>query len=276
MTGILIKSEIEAAIAVGNLLTLPGGAPLPLGQNEARSCSFDMTVGTIFWDGKILTGPDTLVTVPPGGVIALFTAEEVNLPADICATVFAINDMSSKGFLVVNPGHVDPGFKGALTVKALNVRKTALQLGHGEAVFTIIFQRLPAATDPYPAIPIRAVRERAFNKTVVETAPKTFFEMMGADRDGPYPGRAEVEEMIRKHWMSRAAVFFGAVLFVFGGVSAYFAAFPRTPPEPPKPSSSISVQPTPATSALPSIQSTSAFADPSVRPPKETLPNRPR
>src|SRR6185437_8683197 len=86
-----------------------------------EACSYDMRVGTIFRDGSRISGAKGQVILQPGDIVSLFTLEELNLPADIAATAFAINAMSSEGLLVLNPGHVDPGFRGPLTVKAINI-----------------------------------------------------------------------------------------------------------------------------------------------------------
>ena len=228
VSGILIDEEIDQEVGKGNLVTDESGGVIPRDRRRIRSCSYDLTVGTIFWESKILKQRDASVVVPPGGIIAIFTEEEIVLPNDICATAFAINDLSSKGLLVVNPGHVDPGFRGALTVKALNVRKTPIVVHHGDPIFTVVFQRLTSATKGYQPNVSREERERLFNRTVVETAPRTFFDMMAADRNGPYPGREEVRTMIASHWASRVSVAASILILIFAAVSAYTAMFPRS------------------------------------------------
>jgi deoxycytidine triphosphate deaminase len=219
-SGILIGADIIAEIEKGNLVT--GGS-----VERVRGCSYDLTVGTMFWEDKIHHGPEATVVVPPGGAIALLTAEEVSLPDNMFATAYAINDMSSKGFLVLNPGHVDPGFKGALTVKALNVRKVPMPLHYGDPIFTVIFQRLPSSTTSYKgATYSRQERERRFNTTTIETSPRTIFEMMPTDRNGPFPGRDEVNEMIRRHWLGWLTLGLSVITLIAALVAAWKAVYP--------------------------------------------------
>jgi deoxycytidine triphosphate deaminase len=219
---IFVADDIKQAISNGGLI-IDGDA------NRVRGCSYDLTIGTIFWENKILKGPDTFVIIPPGGVVSILTKEELQLPDDVCATAFAINKMSSEGFLVLNPGHVDPGFKGPLTVKALNIRKVAMPLHAGASIFTVIFQKLPKTTSTFGHnYSSRIDRERSFNETIVQTAPRTFFEMMEANRDGPYPGRHEVNSMIRRHWLSWISAGASLLTLLLAGVAAYKSVYPTT------------------------------------------------
>jgi deoxycytidine triphosphate deaminase len=198
--GILTKEEIESEISAHSLIKKSN-------STRIQGCSYDMTVGTIFKDGQIINAahPDSnkQVIIPPGGIVTILTEEELQLPNDIAATAFAINSMSSKGFLVLNPGHVDPGFEGALSLAALNLRKTSFAIQRGEPVFTVIFQRLPKPTTLFRRNKPREDREREMNAQRVELTPNTIGEMIELDNNGPYPVRTEVQEMIRTHYLSR-------------------------------------------------------------------------
>lgn len=222
--GVLIAQEIRTEIESGRLVRKGD-------VDRVRGCSYDMTIGTLFWDNQIIAGADRQVVVPPGGVISIFTADELELPDDMCATAFAINKMSSKGFLVLNPGHVDPGFSGPLSVKALNIRKTSIALHTGDHIFTVIFQRLSGSTTPYPKMPGRTEREHDFNATVVETSPRTLFEVMPLDPSGPFPARDEVRRMIASHWSSVLARFSSILVLLFTAVLVIKAFYPSPAPE---------------------------------------------
>lgn len=93
-------------------------------EENVQGCSYDLRIGTIFKDGRIIKGEQGAgdqVLLEPGEIISLFTLEELLLPNDITATAFAINALSSQGLLVLNPGHVDPGYHGPLTVSFLQM-----------------------------------------------------------------------------------------------------------------------------------------------------------
>jgi deoxycytidine triphosphate deaminase len=73
----------------------------------------------------------------------------LNLPDNVAATAYGINGQTSKGLLVINSGHVDPGFIGPLTVTAINLTKEKKIIRVGDPIMTVVFQRLPEATLPY-------------------------------------------------------------------------------------------------------------------------------
>lgn len=231
--GVLTKDDIVREIKAGQLVNGP--------VDQARGCSYDLTVGTIFWDEQIFRpGEAKTVCVPPGGVVGIFTAEEISLPDDVCATAFAINAMSSRGFLVLNPGHIDPGFKGPLTIKALNIRKTAIAIHQTDPIFTVVFQRLPKATVPFQRNKSRAERESEFDATTVETSPRSISDIVAADAKGPFPSRVEVstvikqetsnlttkhdvEVIIRDFWMSRWSFGLAFLAVLLAAAAAYFS-----------------------------------------------------
>ncbi len=79
-----------------------------------ESCSYDLRIGAVFIGDKIISqhhqqNSNWNINVKPSEIVTILTLEDVNLPKDICATVFAINSLSSTGFLILNPGHIDPG-----------------------------------------------------------------------------------------------------------------------------------------------------------------------
>jgi deoxycytidine triphosphate deaminase len=214
VAGTLCKAEISRLLADGKLI-LHGE------QGRIRGCSYDCGVGDIFFGGKVFkkTSGEQGVTVPPGGIVALFTREILDLPDDIAGTAFPINAMSSKGLLVLNPGHIDPGFRGHLSIKALNLRKSEMLLRFDEPIFTVIFERLPHPTEAYKNNVDQAERAREFHQREVETTPRTILEACdlsrltfgGTTRDEVEAAldrrwnteKLEVDAMIRAHWMTR-------------------------------------------------------------------------
>jgi len=192
--GILNDEAIKSEIKAGRLIT---GAD----ENNIQACSYDMRIGSIFRRGvpiKTLPVQEEDIQVQPGEVVSLFTLEEVNLPADISATAFAINEMSSQGLLVLNPGHVDPGFSGPLTVRAINIRKNTKTINLGTKIFTVIFERLPvAAAAPYSKRISRQEREHNFAGMDLEQNPGTLTNLIIKSRDFPFITAVQADEKIR-------------------------------------------------------------------------------
>lgn len=218
-SNVLVRDEILACIRAGKLVV---GAAEP--DKRVRSCSFDLTVGTIFWGGRVLrrnNAEPQQVVVPPGGVVGIFTEESLKLPDDVYGTAFAINAMSSKGFLVLNSGHVDPGFEGPLTVKALNVRKTSIAISQGDPIFTVLFTPIGKSAPLFKGNKSASDREREFNAETVQSSPQTLGEMISVDPNGPFPTRDEVRDLVR----SDATVRLTLMLTGIAAVASVFALF---------------------------------------------------
>jgi deoxycytidine triphosphate deaminase len=120
-------------------------------EENLKSASYDLRAGTIYVDGEIISAShgtgSNKVAVKPSQIITLLTLEDVNIPNDCIGTVFALNSMSSTGFLILNPGHIDPGYKGPITICAINLSKQETFLFLGMPIFTIIISRLDSKLD---------------------------------------------------------------------------------------------------------------------------------
>jgi deoxycytidine triphosphate deaminase len=216
----LTNTEIQSLIAKNNIKNWRSKGVQP--------ASYDMAIGTIFRDGEIINDQHVKakdpVIIQPGEVVSMLTFEELDLPDDIAATAYAMNAQSSEGLLVLNLGHVDPGYKGALSVVALNLRKVPLALQLGDDIFTIVFNRLGQSSSPtygsiYGLGPTRPDRERSVNKKVVEKSIESLDKLLSISH-------RDINELIRDHWMSR--IIFGCTVIgaIFAIIAAVFAVIP--------------------------------------------------
>src|SRR5436189_5956851 len=109
--GILSKSEIVARLEKGELLV---NAYKKDGQYEVEPASYDLRSGIVIWkendsDPKksivkrkdfnpaLLLENQESVTIHPGQVMFVITKEEVNMPLELCGTVYAKNEFSRNG-----------------------------------------------------------------------------------------------------------------------------------------------------------------------------------
>jgi deoxycytidine triphosphate deaminase len=182
--------------------------------------SYDMRVGTIFRDGQIINrthvrGSDPVI-VKPGEVVTMLTQESLELPANIAATAYAMNSQSLDGFLVLNPGHVDPGYKGSLSIKAINLRKVDLCLSIGEQIFTVVFQKLEQnVLKPYSKVKNKNDRELEINKNEVEKSMKSIADLMSFTPE-------DIDKRIAKHWSNKIYNSLAFAAAVFSIISAVF------------------------------------------------------
>jgi deoxycytidine triphosphate deaminase len=193
-------------------------------KNRVSTCSYDLAVGRVFRDGKVI-GPNNppahqQIIVAPGEVVTLLTAEELHLPNNVAATAYAMNSQSSEGFLVLNPGHVDPGYEGPLEIKAINLRKVPFALTMGDPVFTVVFDRLSKSTSGYNKNKPLEETIRAVRKKEVELTVRTIGDLVA--ENGPFPTRDEVSKMIRDQlnaWLMNAVI-------IITMIAAIIAAYP--------------------------------------------------
>lgn len=211
---ILPAQKIDQEISAGRLI-------LNASALNIEACSYDLRIGTVFKDGQAISssasGLQSFV-LRPGEMLSMFTLEDISLPDNICATVFPINSQSSKGLLVLNPGHIDPGYKGPISVRVLNISKQDMLIKHEEPIFTIVFDELlSATTKPYiNSNSSRAKLEKDFAEKDINLSPGSLKKIVGE------PNVLEIEKIVRTHWMSWSVF----ILTLLAAIFALIAAFP--------------------------------------------------
>lgn len=201
--------------------------------SNLEACSYDLRIGTIFQHGQIINKAhdkhSEQFVIKPGEVIYLLTWEEIKLPENICATVFPRNFDSSEGLLVLNPGHIDAGYEGAITVTAINLRKTPLAIQRGRKILTIVFEEMLCNTsNPYKRNISRQEREDQFNAALVAQDTHNLSEIIAQGSDSPYPTKKEVELMIVKHWITVLTLILTAVAALTGIIAVWISMQPKS------------------------------------------------
>lgn len=104
-------------------------------NSSLKPCSVYLHLGEVYIpeqkDGArgSLTNPVTdQYVLEPGEVVLVRTEEVLNIPADIGGICFAPANFSLKGLLIVNIGHIDPGYKGKLHFNVVNLGKEKFPL----------------------------------------------------------------------------------------------------------------------------------------------------
>lgn len=122
----------------------------------------------------------------------------------------------------MNPGHVDPGYKGSLSIKALNLRKVDLPLSINESIFTVVFQKLEQdVSKPYASIKTRRQRELEVNKNEIEKSMKSIADLMSFTLE-------DIDERIAKHnstklnnLLAAAAAIFSILATILTGLQIF-------------------------------------------------------
>lgn len=150
---ILTKDEIAKRIKEDNLII---DAHLENGEPVVEPASYDLRAGIIIWkesgnnkeimrkdfDPLLPLDKQDMVTIQPGQVMFIITREMVNMPLDLCGTVYAKNEFSRAGILLFTTGHVDPGIQCPIVIRLVNLRAIPFSLNLGHPIYTIVFQTI--------------------------------------------------------------------------------------------------------------------------------------
>jgi deoxycytidine triphosphate deaminase len=124
-------------------------------ESQVQPCSLDLRIGEVFKPGALpgkpgaAGTPRTAMELQAGQTAVITTSEECHLPANLAAIGFPPNSVSSRGILMTNPGHVDPGYDGKMTFTVINMGQEDYMLVAGEKIVTLLFFTLepPASKD---------------------------------------------------------------------------------------------------------------------------------
>ena len=88
--------------------------------------------------------------ISPGDYVIVNTYERFDLPLNIYGRVGLKTTLSLKGLINLSGPHIDPGFKGTLSLGLSNFGPRAVTVRSGDPVFTIEFEELTeSASTPY-------------------------------------------------------------------------------------------------------------------------------
>ncbi len=158
---ILNKDEIVRRLEKGELLIK--ARKNTNNQFDVEPDSYDLSAGAVVWKEEIKSKKEEIeskkyeiktamykdscsleqqptITVQPGQMVFVVTQEEIKLPLEICGTVYSRNNIALEGILALNAGHVDPGYKGPIVIRLINLKAMPWTLHLGKPIFTITFQ----------------------------------------------------------------------------------------------------------------------------------------
>ncbi|SFJ07498.1 dCTP deaminase domain-containing protein [Planctomicrobium piriforme] len=229
-----VLTGVEIAACLNELMKFGSGECV-------ESCSYDMRVGTIFRGSDRISHESShdskVIQILPGEFVYIYTMEELTLGYDMIATAYAMNSLSSKGLLVINPGHVDPGFRGPLTVTAWNLNNKPQAIEVGDKMITVLFNRLSENANPFSRNKSRVDRERAFTKHVSTEASIGIAQLIEKNSASQLVTNADLEAVKREisnsplNWISLIIAIVGliiAILSVFSSDAQVVQQFPAS------------------------------------------------
>jgi dCTP deaminase len=165
---ILSDRDIRARLAVGDLKI----GPLEDAELQIQPASVDVRLGSEFIvyrpaqvvcldprdpesmrlaSERIVVPPDQAFILHPGEFGLGTTIEEVDIPADLVATVDGRSSIGRMAVVVhATAGFIDPGFRGQITLELSNIGPIPVRLYPGMRVAQLVLHQLSTAADrPY-------------------------------------------------------------------------------------------------------------------------------
>ena len=111
-----------------------------------QPCSYDIRIGKEVFiaseDAESKLGNGESFKISPGDYVIVNTFERFELPLNIYGRVGLKTTLSLKGLINLSGPHVDPGFKGTLSLGLSNFGPRTITIRSGDPAFTIEFEEL--------------------------------------------------------------------------------------------------------------------------------------
>ncbi len=78
----------------------------------------------------------------PGKTVIIRTQEKLCVPDDVAIIGFPPTSISTKGILMTNPGHVDPGYRGHMHLTLINMGRKSFLIEKGDDLVTLLVFKL--------------------------------------------------------------------------------------------------------------------------------------
>lgn len=128
-------------------------------NRNINPASIDLTIGNIFAhnaDVLEVRNSDDMAKLQgeskvlhPGEMVIIKVSEHFNMPKKHGGIIFTPNSLSKRGLLMTNPGHIDPGFEGHITVCLVNMGKQQQELKKDDTIATLLVFQLSSDSEGY-------------------------------------------------------------------------------------------------------------------------------
>jgi len=154
----LAENELRIELNAGHVFDLTNTA---VSNFNVQPSSIDLTV-------KLIHLPDANKVkrshkIDPGETVILEVNEVFSLSNEISGIVFPKNNLSKNGIIMTNPGHIDPGYKGILTLYLVNMSKQTFILRERDAVARLLLFKTSSVTSGYLGGPVTRIDQEQLN-----------------------------------------------------------------------------------------------------------------
>jgi len=148
---VLTDTEIKAAVESSEIDLEP------FSDDSLQPASYDLRVGASAFSSSskqtIDVGKRGVLVIDPGEFAVVETLETVGLDARTAAQIGLRSEYARRGLLMLSGPQVDPGFKGVLVVRVVNLAPNAIGLPYEAPFLTAQFFRLASpVARPYQGV----------------------------------------------------------------------------------------------------------------------------
>lgn len=149
LSNVEIKELIEKRnLEIANLQVLEIDDP----NSPIQPASIDLTIGSILkptLEDSPIKMRGGVHNMRQGETVLVTTKEILKLPSDIGGLMFPKNgDFATRGVLITNFGHVDPGYEGPLRFTVINFGKYEFRLEIGDRISSLTLFKLEKEANP--------------------------------------------------------------------------------------------------------------------------------
>jgi dCTP deaminase len=150
---LLSDAEIRMAVLAGDISF--GGS---FDYRQIQSSSVDLTASRMYVPDSIkkinkVPNISSLAVgqcmIEAGETIVIELAEDIKIGKEFGGILMPPNSLTKNGIIMTNPGHIDPGYSGKLTVCLINMGKDATPLEPKSVVATLLLFNLSSTSAGY-------------------------------------------------------------------------------------------------------------------------------
>ena len=178
---LLTDSEIRMAELAGDISF--GGS---FHYRQIQPSSVDLTAGNIYVPDNVkkINQTSSLSSlavgqcmIAAGETIVIELAEDIRIGKGIGGLLLPPNSLTKNGIIMTNPGHIDPGYSGKLTVCLINMGKDAIAVEPNSVVATLLLFRLSSMSGGYqggPGVGVSLTQLSKLSKDFANTSERTY------------------------------------------------------------------------------------------------------
>ena len=122
-----------------------------------RAASIDLTVKCIHVPNNEESVKKHIIN--PGETVIIELNETFSLSTDLAGIIFPKNDLSKNGIIMTNPGHIDPGYTGIVSIYLVNMSKVAFPVSINMPTVRLLVFNTTTDTSGFPNGPVTEIEK---------------------------------------------------------------------------------------------------------------------